>query len=433
MSPPATAAAKSRQRISVWADMNFLFSDAMVAPARHVVDDISLLVTVNNTTAPGTLQPVIDVKLGTTLSRLKSMIPAVIKRCHRHQIQCLAGYDLVVGTAKTKRFKGWLDELVKLSAADRTKEIERYAKALVALVLNPFGSTPAPTPFESFDGVSFDFEDVPGSKAQAWAPVLTEFYRTVAKHLRDPAGDRIVAVAAGGMVSDTHSHFFPGVRPKSLSKATKTLGSGIAHRYEMAKGAPNLIVRPMAYDNFTIAPPTPAATVREWHEDVINHAIGPAPGQPVPPKVAGISHGSFQLGVKYFHGASNKAPPGRNLDSILSHKEIQERCKLLRKRRVGLVLFAYPTTIKLRTGAKLANASHIAKAFWAKVHRYNFVLNGPVDAQGEPDFGKFDPKDPVKHTIKPGLETGPDQVVLGKAGVARLTAPAPPAPAPAKP
>ncbi len=428
MSPPVTAAAASRQRVSVWADMNFLLSDAMVAPAVHVVDDISLLVTVNNTTGPGTLTPVIDVKPGSTMARLKTAIPAVIKRCHRHKIQCLAGYDLVVGTSRTKRFKAWLDELVKKSAADRTAEIERYARELVALVLNPFGHSPAPTPFESFDGISFDFEDVPGSKAQAWSPILVEFYRAVAKLLRDPAGDRIVAVAAGGMVSDTHSHFFPGVKPKSLSKAAKTLGSGIAHRYEMAKGAPNLIVRPMAYDNFTIDPPTPASTVQEWHQDVINHAIGPEPGQPPPPKVAGISRASFQLGIKWFYGSSNKRPPGRNLDSILSHSEIQTRCKLLRRRGVGLVLFAYPTTIKLTTGAKLPNASAIARSFWSKVQRYNFVLNGPVDANGDPDFGKFDPKDPAKHTIMPGLTTTPDQVPLGKAGVARLVLPAPATP-----
>jgi hypothetical protein len=427
MNSPATAAAMSRQRISVWAETNFLFvSDAMVSPAQHAVDDISLLITVTNTIDASTpIQPVLDTSGFRPESQMRARIPVVIRRCHRHQIQCLAGYKMDKESAKTKRFKAWLDQLVALGTAARTAEIGRYAKALVELVLNPFQTTPAPTPFESFDGISFDFEDVPLGKGKVWAPVLVELYRAVAKRLEDPTGDRIVAVAAGGMVSEIHTHFHPGVHPKSLRNANPAMGSMVAHSYAMANGARNLIVRPMAYDNFTIKPPTPASTVREWHEDVTSYAIGAAPGEPVPPAVASISRKSFQLGIKYFPGTSNKPPPGRNLDSILSHPEIQDRCKYLRKRGVGLVLFAYPRTIVLATGATLFEAGSIAQAFWAKVHRYNFVLNGPVDASGEPDFAKFDEKNPTQHTIKAGLATGPDQVPLGNGGVARLTAPSP--------
>ncbi|MBC8074001.1 MAG: hypothetical protein IAG13_37120, partial [Deltaproteobacteria bacterium] len=78
---------------------------------------------------------------------------------------------------------------------------------------------------------------------------------------------------------------------------------------------------------------------------------------------------------------------------------------------VGVALFAFPTS----GGSELA-------AYFARVARYNYVLNGAANADG-PDWSRFKPATPWADTCTPGPATQPVQVPIGKDGQTRLGKP----------
>lgn len=194
--------------------------------------------------------------------------------------------------------------------------------------------------------------------------------------------NKICAVAAGQLVDDTHAHYVYEADGKTIKHKQKAIDSAIATRWSMAKGHA-ILIRPMAYDDWPLTnlpPPTKGATpgtgshqqppsvIEHWHNDMMDFAA-----------TTGVPAEQFQLGIKTFLGGANKptlveGPPGTfswsGQDGCMTDPiEVRKRCRELRKRGYGLILFAFPQD-------------------WNNVASYNFVLN-------------------ANHSVPPAFDTTP--------------------------
>jgi hypothetical protein len=251
-------------------------------------------------------------------------------------------------------------------------------------------------------------------------------------------------------------------------------GSGVAmasvkrHHYKMANGHPNMILRAMGYDNFGIkllnpsdrnvdnGSPPPAVRsspnlVEQWHSDIVDYALT-APASPGASNAPDVKRSQFQLGFKKFIGPNNKPKKafkkdaaGNTLDKdgnptkdptqfVFDHwevagvsdgyltdpAEIRGRCRMLRTKGVGLILFAMSTS---------ANPAEVNN-FWAEVASYNWVLN---KAKGLPPLGfdknptskgdpDYDPNKPSVGTNKPAVLSTPRQMPHTKESLQRMAA-----------
>ena len=105
--------------------------------------------------------------------------------------------------------------------------------------------------------------------------------------------------------------------------------------FSMAVGHPNMIIRPMAYDNFVLN----EAKMFKWHEDICDYAINQV----------GLTPSQFQLGIKT---SSNDAHVIATMPKEIPMAERARRCcyrsagvanrceKILRDREVGVINFA---------------------------------------------------------------------------------------------
>jgi hypothetical protein len=346
--------------------------------AGDIVDDLSLLITVQNTeNEKKPMEPDWDIgrkpiassdpSKRITEQQVMDFYKQIIDRCHARRIQVLAGYGLVDrGLRRIVRFDKWLDELTdeKKHPDGGEAEATRFANALVNFI---------DSKMPGFDGISFDIESFgafAGSplsgvnssankdKIDRLRRALRFFYHAVADRLA--ADNRICAITVGGMMSDDAA-----VLPlPSVSNANvKGLLSARLHTYDLPIGKPNIIIRPMGYDNAgrdkqgqVIIPAFNRDPAQfEWHNAVVEFAL----------KQKRISPQQFQLGIKDFTPNNNTHQGG----TVPQPDRILRRCtEILRPNRVGLILFAMfaPPNGEL----------------WENNSRYNKALN--ADPSGNP-------------------------------------------------
>ncbi len=429
-----------RLRLSVWADRNFIKPET-VKEGKDIIDDISLIRLIQHketTFADITLKPLSNGQ--------KIQCRDIIEACHSQNIQVLIGYAFSPAQQpnESQRFNAWLKQLAATSDPEkRNKEINRFATQFIELVNQDFQG-------RWFDGISFDIESIHDrDKASEMGDVLVEFIQAVNDGMalspvveRNPIlKNRIVGVAAGGIVAQPPhfnnflAHFQPpGLRTPSTPVVTGLTAhpNAIAHKYKMATNRTTLIVRPMAYDNFDVvtkkdprnfprkATPEELATRRQdknkpfitqWHRDMVDYALSEGISEG---KGANLIASQFQLGIKTFEGVSNRPTSDKfvNIDGIMDDEtEVRRRCIELRKRGVGLIIFAFPRNDPTR--------------FWKKVKTYNYALNSikPVseDFATNPGSDKnFNPSDAAQNTLKPSIKSQPLQVPHDEMSLKRL-------------
>ena len=448
----------SRKRVSIWADRNFI-NDASLKDAEHIVDDISIIRLIQHT--ENLSQPINLIPLDT---QKKQQCADIIRACHKRNIQILAGYGFAENTQpnESKRFNAWLKQLAESSAAAREAEIDRFALQFIELLNTKFDGV-------LFDGINFDIESMPFGTdrqlASKMGDALSRFVLTLHDGLNlgltstgsDPLLlNRLVGVAAGHLVghdlaghapprfkdavgnplkNDFVAHFQPlGLRASKdeIKGAFNTPPNGIVHKYTMAADRQNILVRPMAYDNFSVleqfnsttarqATPAEKATqisnktlmerLRQWHRDMVDYALSENDSAGIG---ANLRPGQFQLGIKTFKGGSNNPDSSNfiNLDGVMDdNAEVRSRCLELRKRGVGLIIFAFP--------------ENPSPTFWTRVKECNFALN----AIKEPDPGfvdnpsaesTFKPASPSANTILPAQVSRPDQAPHTESSLQRM-------------
>jgi hypothetical protein len=380
-----TAKPPQRLRLSIWAGSH-LVTPSSIKGAEKIIDDISLLKTLSVKTDDQHVlkQAVLDSQGNPTPIKkaVKLLAPldvqfdpdvqpapdtfygAAIDACHQVGIQCLAGWDMARNDLPMQTMSLWFKDLHDGKFPDKDKEIDRVVQQILGFVNQDFHSGSKTV---HFDGISFDMEQV----AVAVADEAIAFYQAVADGLATATKDtnKFCGVAAGQLVDDTHSHFVRDAAG-NITHQQQAIATAIAHRWSMAKDHALLVVRPMAYDDWPLTNLPPAASgatpgpgshqqppsvITQWHNDMMDFAAKTG----VPPE-------QFQLGVKTFLGDANKpklveGPPGKfswsGQDGCMTDpSELRRRCRELRKRGYGLILFAFPQN-------------------WGNVASYNFVLN----------------------------------------------------------
>lgn len=327
--------------------------------ADDIVDDLSLLITVQNTeNMNAQMEPDWDVARQPT-KKTTGLKPSeiiteqqvikiykdVIDRCHAHRIQVLAGYSLVRdGVPRIIRFDKWLDDLTNHADGGKA-EATRFANALVNFI---------DSKMPGFDGISFDIEscgmfagsplvDVkqhPSTNANKdkiakLRRTLRFFYHAVADLLA--VDNRICAITVGGMMSDDAAALALPTLPRANVQA---LLAARLHTYDLPIGKPNIIIRPMAYDNAGrdkqgnfITPAFNRDPAQfEWHKAIVEFAL----------KQKRINPQQFQLAIKDFtpHDKITGKETGQG-GTVPEPSRILHRCtEILRPNRVGLILFA---------------------------------------------------------------------------------------------
>jgi len=285
------------------------------------VDDVSLLDGIDTKQTIAQRKPVTS-KLSPAFSAQQNeeYRDRVVKACHAHHLQILAGVFLdepVVGTGQTDAF---------IDLIDGDEQRIREFAANVANFVDDF----------DFDGVAFDVE-IPRlaavAKKAARRGRIELLFGGIAQKLAPK--NKIVTYANVPFLRD-------GV---AISKETAHLE---VFPYALARKAPNLIARPMAY-----------VGAETWKK-TIACALGPveaaSPGALSP--TAGLHPGQLQLIVKLH--VSTRTSIDSNADqadgTVTGHTDLLARCdQILRRNRVGLICFAwFPTdskNIKLYTEA----------------------------------------------------------------------------------
>jgi hypothetical protein len=398
-----------RARFSVYADPSVVTDGNLV---RDVIDDVSLLVTVQN---DGTsMKPVFDIVIqeSTDLAGARKKFRDIIALCHdKAGVQVLAGYGLVDrGKPRIQEFDRWLDRLGDHKVqAEADAEIDAYAQAVVSFLDTKVGDGGL-----RFDGISFDIEscglfggplvqdNLTPDKLARVRRVLRRFYKTVADLLA--VDNRICAVTLGGMMSDNAA--VVSGKLSSVPKAKEFAAPAAKlHVYDLAKDAPNIIIRPMAYDNAGGTHASEPTAVQkdhgarketipafnrdpgqlEWHEAIVKFALEEKQLHP----------GQFQLAMKHFTPQKTIELPDQTKDTFTTGQggnvpdsgRQDARATLLRKYRAGLILFAM---------GKGEN--------WARNQRLNGILNAGIGGG----------------TLPTGREGQPMQVPLDAAAVAKL-------------
>lgn len=341
-----------RVRFSLYASPDHIV-DSNLATVTHkaddILDDLSLLITVQNTedeNAP--MEPDWDVgrKPSTqfTEQQVIKFYKDIINRCHAHRIQVLAGYGLVDrGEKRIVRFDKWLDELTDPTkhADGGQAEATRFAKSLVNFI---------DSKMPGFDGISFDIESCGLFKGSVLAAVnknpgankdkitklrraLKFFYHAVADRLA--VDNRICAITVGGMMSDDAAvlplPLVSNVNPNALLAPR-------LHTYDLPIGKPNIIIRPMAYDN--AGGTGEAAKISafnhddgqfQWHKAIVEFAL----------RQKRISPQQFQLGIKNFRPLDDNGKETGQGGTVPEPSRIIRRCtEIFRPNRIGLILFA---------------------------------------------------------------------------------------------
>jgi hypothetical protein len=248
-----------------------------------------------------------------------------INECPDQAVQCLVGFGCY-GTQATDMRRWFLGDPMQPSIAT-------FANDLVATVEKELPQC---------DGISFDIENlVPfvydEEKLQKVRSRLSDFYQAVAKKM--DAKSKVVGIATAGLVSDEHSHYLYDAKGKR-QKGIAANAAYRVHDFRLGIGYPNILIRPMAYDNFDAfkGEIDDHYLVEHWHRDIVDYAVGPAVNLPA---------SQFQLGIKTIpsvlhtvkkrDGTEEKKKYGAY---ILQGGVMDKKCrKVLRPNKVGLIFF----------------------------------------------------------------------------------------------
>jgi hypothetical protein len=326
----ATGGGNERLRFSVCVDAKTMFEGPQVSiftaknikKAKGLLDELCWLRTVVNTETDAAKFEV-DVFALKQISVWKKMLA----ECNDAHVKLMIGY----AHASTLITKSATAFLTWLYAPTPSPSIKAWAEKLRDF---------CKPRFPGMAGVSFDLENL-GHKA---APVpkddparRTELDRRGKRWSEFYGGVADVFQAEGWMVGAF-------LKPKIADdRSTKTLPDDTArlHLYEMAKGHPNLILRPMAYEA------NPAGGMTAWFKDICDYAVGTVQADGT------LSGGkcapeNFQLTLKVATSRDPAAPPvtddaGRpvpELGIVPPVPTVTDACKqVFRPHQVGICLF----------------------------------------------------------------------------------------------
>jgi hypothetical protein len=306
--PPAPGMIDKRLRVSVWLDHpatcigrwidvktgKFQEDRSMIQAAKGALDDITCLSTIWFSKTKGVTWKVDSVPM---------FLQKAIDACHENGIQFFAGYSIgdeggMTGT-RSKLFKDWIRNPVGPT-------LEQHAQDICEFLFEKNGF--------DVDGIGFDLE-LNGLKAED-ADNFIRFYGALADLLA--AKNKVLSIATG---------------VGNVNNEASWLGTFRAQPFRIAKGKPNIIIRPMAYDNFVLSDDQ----FLQWHKDIIDFALN---------KV-GLAPGNLQLGLKtsknvHSQDQSWMPPQGwTERKCTFDAAGIADRCKtLLKPNNVGVVTFA---------------------------------------------------------------------------------------------
>ncbi len=335
-------------------------NEALFQRGKGILDDMTLQRTMNNDEQ---MTPVWDpLVLGgypSTSDKGKAVRLAffqnVVDKCHQNNMQCLLGYTMMNPKEARSRFKSfndWLAEspIFKISPAEYAGQVADFLDKQVP----------------ECDGVSFDIEglgtgfgvtkdmtqalkDQQIEKREKRLKTMTERYGQFLGALADrlAKSKKIVGVATAGMTSET----------EAIPSFTAEDGFRI-HQFTLAKDHPNMIIRPMAYDNVKLNGKDDSATLQAavqatlvWHDKIIAYALSVLPPE------------QFQLGFKTIMARKDDGKPPDYGGFITDVSVIKKRCQdVLRPKDIGLIFF--PTSA----------------SFWSEC---NTGLNDGAPAAGE--------------------------------------------------
>ena len=364
-------------------------------PSGHrVIDDLSLLVTIIDNDKPDlkTIWDPLNLQ-GSGDDVRKDFYQKCIKHCHEVLgVQCLIGFARTHMEGFKKPITNAAGLVIKREPALSTWFKMSTPKPSIAQVTDDIIAF-CETNMPDYDGISFDLEglagldsDLPAAKAN-----MAKFYQEIARKLcsskplaplnpavHDPGYDRLVAFASGnligpvgadGKIMRSSRHLKHDGIGGPLSRGadggfigtTPPLKAGFAENaqdYSLGTPARNLIIRPMAYDNFlnTDSVDVQKQLLDDWHADIVRYMKG-----------SDLATATFQLGVKTIDGPGqkNRVPAaGETPDALdkkgnktMMHgmsgvmggvgasdsdriKHVRERCRnLLHPNRIGLCFF----------------------------------------------------------------------------------------------
>lgn len=313
---------------------------------KGILDDISLLKTLLNSpdsnmtigfdpsVLPGTSKENEQIR--------KDFYNGVIERAHQNGIQLLIGFAHASNNGKTnasRAFESWLEN------PPSTRTIDKVAEDIVNFMDQHLPAA---------DGISFDIESVGSHGELTTAQEITrhevltrnfaEFYRTLALKL-EPS-NRIVTFAPAAFVADDlTSRTFHVDEDKRIKKdesgkpmvisTLKGAPSFYVQNFKIAAGHPNIIVRPMVYDNFSRGDDV-KQFLQNWQRDVIDYALrSQCKGG------AGLTAKQFQLGIKTFEGPGQKRAVKPMDGVMLRDEDLASTCRdICMTKKVGVILFA---------------------------------------------------------------------------------------------
>jgi hypothetical protein len=255
-----------------------------------------------------------------------------VKAAHQRQMQFLAGYALLKpkppgpnASDLDKHF--FQSELGKFVAFNNwikqpsltNPSVDAFTQSIVTF-LDQLGC----------DGISFDIEglstglplETQGMPAAQFKSLqqarlaechrlagnIGTFYATLADKLS--ATKRLVAVATAGLTSPDH---IQNTVPPDMF---------LIQGFDVGQGRPNVLIRPMAYDNFTANVRDDDPLIKDWHQQIVDFALKQ------------VSNSQFQLGIRTTQRTGFGA-------FITRTDVLQDRCtNMLRAdKKVGLILF----------------------------------------------------------------------------------------------
>lgn len=239
----------------------------------------------------------------------------VVALCHKNNIQAICGYVAIINGKLTESpFLAWLD------SAQRTRdEIVKLADEIVAFLT---GDIP-------WDGVDFDIEHL--ITVGGWSAAMRKNIQIFFEYLGDALRWLNMPVAIAGTSFIDHTHVQSAWVPAT--------GSATGLPVTLAHLSPNILYRPMAYDNAFLGD-----ELRKFHKQCVRYALSPAD------KDAGLHPSGYQLGVKIFKGTNNGPkgtlrPDGKPaLQGYMTGmpSELQRTClSVLRPHRIGLIMFSW--------------------------------------------------------------------------------------------
>lgn len=199
----------------------------------------------------------------------------IISACHANGTQVLLGHGGIIGNLSESPWLSFLNTTKDLT----DNQITAQAKQVIHQIIDVDG-------FE-VDGLDFDLEHL--TRKGGWPMRLRQrvrsFFRALAVELQQR--NKLLGIASASFVS--HAQVAPN---------TPATGSGTGQTFTLAIECPNILMRPMCYDNAFLDDQLLA-----FQRDVVAFALADAPAG------AGVHPAQFQVGVKTFRGTNNSPDP----------------------------------------------------------------------------------------------------------------------------